>query len=56
MKHRHALDTRPARGIGAEIARRLAADGAVLTLFGRQRDALQQVAGPSISVSGGEVP
>jgi NAD(P)-dependent dehydrogenase (short-subunit alcohol dehydrogenase family) len=41
---RHALVTGAARGIGAEIARTLAAEGAVLTLLGRDRDALQRVA------------
>lgn len=41
---RHALVTGAARGIGAEIARVLAAEGAVLTLLGRDRDALQLVA------------
>lgn len=40
----HALVTGAARGIGAEIARTLAAEGAVLTLLGRDRDALQRVA------------
>ena len=37
---RHALVTGAARGIGAEIARTLAAEGAVLTLLGRDREAL----------------
>jgi NAD(P)-dependent dehydrogenase (short-subunit alcohol dehydrogenase family) len=41
---RHALVTGAARGIGAEIARTLAAEGAVLTLLGRDREALQHVA------------
>ena len=41
---RHALVTGAARGIGAEIARTLAAEGAVLTLLGRDREALKRVA------------
>jgi NAD(P)-dependent dehydrogenase (short-subunit alcohol dehydrogenase family) len=40
----HALVTGAARGIGAEIASRLAAEGATLTLLGRSRAALQQLA------------
>ena len=41
---RDAVVTGAARGIGAEIAHRLAAEGASLTLLGRQREALQQLA------------
>ncbi|MDP9910762.1 NAD(P)-dependent dehydrogenase (short-subunit alcohol dehydrogenase family) [Variovorax boronicumulans] len=41
---RHALVTGAARGIGAEIARTLADQGAVLTLLGRDAQALQRVA------------
>ncbi|HEU0203258.1 MAG TPA: SDR family NAD(P)-dependent oxidoreductase [Burkholderiaceae bacterium] len=44
MKERHAVVTGAARGIGAAIARMLAAEGARLTLLGRQRDALAQLA------------
>ncbi|WP_398497463.1 SDR family NAD(P)-dependent oxidoreductase [Variovorax sp.] len=44
LSGRHALVTGAARGIGAEIARTLAAEGAVLTLLGRDRKALQRVA------------
>ena len=41
---RHALVTGAARGIGAEIARTLSAQGAVLTLLARDAQALQRVA------------
>ena len=44
LQRRHALITGAARGIGAEIARTLAAAGAKLTLLGRQREALQRLA------------
>jgi len=44
LKDKHALVTGAARGIGAEIARTLAADGARITLLGRRREALQQLA------------
>ncbi|MEJ8850420.1 SDR family NAD(P)-dependent oxidoreductase [Variovorax rhizosphaerae] len=44
LDNRHAVVTGAARGIGAEIARTLAADGARLTLLGRQRDTLQRLA------------
>lgn len=44
MKGRHAVITGAGRGIGAAIARRLAAEGAVLTLLGRQPGPLQQLA------------
>ncbi len=41
---RHALVTGAARGIGAEIARTLAAEGATLTLLGRDIEALRRLA------------
>ncbi|MGR4868040.1 SDR family NAD(P)-dependent oxidoreductase [Variovorax sp. LARHSF232] len=44
LEGRHALITGAARGIGAEIARALASEGARLSLLGRRRDALQQLA------------
>lgn len=44
LSGRHALVTGAARGIGAEIARTLAAEGASLSLLGRDAAALQKVA------------
>jgi NAD(P)-dependent dehydrogenase (short-subunit alcohol dehydrogenase family) len=41
----HALVTGAGQGIGAAIARMLSAEGASLTLLGRRRDPLEQVAG-----------
>ena len=44
LKGRHAVVTGAARGIGAAIARRLADEGAVLTLLGRNLPALESLA------------
>ena len=44
LQGQHALVTGAARGIGAAIARTLAAEGATLTLLGRQRAALERLA------------
>ena len=44
LQGRHALVTGAARGIGAEIARTLAAAGAELTLLGRRRESLTELA------------
>ncbi|HSW03589.1 SDR family NAD(P)-dependent oxidoreductase [Aquabacterium sp.] len=44
LQGRHAVVTGAARGIGASIARLLAAEGASVTLLGRRREALQQLA------------
>ena len=44
LQGRHALITGAARGIGAEISRRLASSGAELTLLGRRPEALAALA------------
>jgi len=43
LQGRHCVVTGAARGIGAQIARTLAAEGAVLGLLGRDRAALERV-------------
>jgi len=50
---KHALVTGAGRGIGAEIARRLAAQGARITLLGRDAARLQAVRGELPAVAGG---
>ncbi len=50
---RHALVTGAARGIGAEIARGLAADGARVTLLGRDAGRLQALADSLADAVGG---
>lgn len=44
LKGRHVVVTGAARGIGAAIARSVAAEGARLSLMGRRREPLQQLA------------
>ena len=45
LKGRHAVVTGAARGIGAEIARTLASEGARISLLGRDRAALERACG-----------
>ncbi len=45
LSGQHALVTGAGQGIGAAIARMLSAEGASLTLLGRRREPLEQVAG-----------
>jgi NAD(P)-dependent dehydrogenase (short-subunit alcohol dehydrogenase family) len=45
LQGRHALITGGGTGIGAAVARALAAEGAKLTLVGRRREKLEEVAG-----------
>ncbi|MFN3389685.1 MAG: SDR family NAD(P)-dependent oxidoreductase, partial [Allosphingosinicella sp.] len=44
LKHHHAIVTGGGTGIGAAIARALAAEGAKLTLVGRRREPLEETA------------
>src|SRR5262245_31286056 len=52
LQGRHAVVTGAARGIGAAIARALAAEGARLTLLGRNQPALAQLAAELPGVHG----
>jgi NAD(P)-dependent dehydrogenase (short-subunit alcohol dehydrogenase family) len=57
LKGQHAVVTGGGTGIGAAIARALAAEGAKLTLVGRRRDKLEEVAAPlCVPVKAGTQP